>query len=230
MCHLTRIHLKSVVSVLLVLFFCTGKSLEACHDGSPLVLDLDGNGIHTTDLLEPVSFDIDGDGDLETVGWTASGSKDAFLWIDLDRNRVVTGGAELFGDATLLSDGRLAANGFEALAQYDAAEVGGNGNGSIDPEDLIWRHLRLWIDRNHDGRSSPHEIRTLPSEGVLQISLSYREIDRLDGNLNHRRFTGTFMQRVTPATDLQRPRSRQTRARTISREVQDVYFRIQHDH
>ncbi|MEA2568636.1 MAG: hypothetical protein QOI24_637 [Acidobacteriota bacterium] len=66
----------------------------------PLVLDLNGDGIHTTSLaISPVSFwDRDFDGIADPSGWTDPDTEEAFLWIDGDDDRAV-GPGELFGSA-----------------------------------------------------------------------------------------------------------------------------------
>ena len=81
---------------------------------SPLILDLDGNGVETVSVNDGVYFDHDGNGFAEKSGWVSE--NDGILVRDLNNNGQIDGGNELFGDQTLLSDGTKAANGFEALA------------------------------------------------------------------------------------------------------------------
>jgi hypothetical protein len=102
--------------------------------------------------------------------------------LDRNGNGVIDSGAELFGNytdqpsPTKKSD----ANGFLALAVFDEARNGGNGDRWIDAEDAIFSRLRLWLDANHDGVSQPTELFTLPARGVEGISLKYREGKRAD--------------------------------------------------
>ncbi len=139
---------------------------------------------------ESVSFDIDGDGFQERTYWSSRYGEDAFLWLDLNRNRQVDSGRELFGDATVGPDQSLAKHGFEALAIYDRTAFGGNDNGVIDPADAIWPRLRLWIDRDHDGRSSLGEILSLRSAGIVRFELDYEKRDEVDGNGNMHKLWG----------------------------------------
>lgn len=171
--------------------------LQATHPcTSPLILDLDGDGrILTTGVEHPVEFDINGDGELNSIGWTTWEARDGFLWIDLNLNGVVDDGGELFGNSTRLPSGDFAEHGFEALGVYDAADFGGNEDGLISREDLIWHRLRVWVDENHDGRSQRRELRPLGAHGVVSIGLSYLEVDNLDGHLNLHGLEGTFVKR-----------------------------------
>ncbi|HEX6642854.1 MAG TPA: hypothetical protein VF215_17180, partial [Thermoanaerobaculia bacterium] len=102
---------------------------------------------------DPVSFDLDADGEAERIGWTAADSGLAFLSIDLNANGAIDDGAELFGIGTLIPGGVRASNGFEALRQYDT-----NGDRVLDAADAHWSSLLLWTDRNHDGKSSIGEL------------------------------------------------------------------------
>jgi len=171
-------------------FISVPKFGWACN--SPLVLDLDGDGLYTTGVDRGVRFDLNGNGAAERCGWIDPYEDDAFLWLDLNGNHQVDGGRELFGDSTATPDGSSPTNGFEALALYDRPEFGGNGDRKIDPEDLIWTSLRLWIDKNYDGKSASKEIFTLSDWDVRSISLKYKRRLRVDGNDNVRAFWGIF--------------------------------------
>jgi hypothetical protein len=139
------------ISKAIVLLGClalSARMTSAACPMSPLVLDLNGDGVQTTDLFAPVSFDLNGDGISEVVAWTCGWTEEGFLWLDLNRNGTVDGGRELFSQGTLLPSGETAANGFEALSVYDSLSYGGNADRVISEDDMIWNHLRLWVDRN----------------------------------------------------------------------------------
>jgi hypothetical protein len=205
---------------LLVCLGLQAKAVLACHNLSPLVLDLNGDGIQTTDLFAPVSFDLDGDGEAERVAWTYGWSEEGFLWIDLNRNAVVDSGRELFGQGTLLPSGDTAENGFEALGVYDDPSYGGNADDLISEKDLAWGLLRLWVDRNHDGLSQEGETAPPGRYGVVAISLDYSRAEEFDGNGNLHLFQATYLKRL---------QGRQLGSRLVPYAVHDVFFRIGHD-
>ncbi|HEY0144485.1 MAG TPA: hypothetical protein VGF48_26615 [Thermoanaerobaculia bacterium] len=172
----------------------SGDPLGDCQ--SPLILDLNGDGIHTVGLSDPVLFDYDGDGDRDTGGWTNPSTEEGFLWIDLDTNHRVDGGHELLGVGTVLPDGTKAPNGFEALRVYDRLAEGGNADGEISVDDAVWGRLRIWVDRNSDGLSQPTETGPIHRFGVTSISLVYVIYGQPEANGNVRLFRSTYTRRV----------------------------------
>jgi hypothetical protein len=161
--------------------------------GSPLILDLNGDGINTTSLDWPVQFDFWGEDQGIETSWTDPTTEEAFLFLDLNGNGRVDDGRELFGNATLLPSGEAAHHGFEALGIYDDPLYGGNGDGRIAPSDRIWHFLGLWTDRNHNGVSERGEIRALQSSRVRWLNLNFVESRQFDGNVNWHRYVGSFV-------------------------------------
>ena len=153
----------------------------------PLVFDLDGDGITTVSLEESNAFfDLDNNGFAEKTSWVSA--KEGLLAYDKNGDGVINGGNELFGDRTLMKDGKtLASSGFSALAEYDD-----NKDGKIDSNDAIYTLLRIWQDSDGDGIASAGELRRLVDLGIVSIGLSYSNTGVTDGANNIQVRTGTF--------------------------------------
>jgi hypothetical protein len=106
---------------------------ETFHRRDPLILDLNGDGFLTTPK-QATYFDYNGNGFLEQVGWV--GLHDGLLVMDRNGNGIIDDGSELFGDQTILSNGRGATNSFQALADLDS-----NHDGKIDAADPAFSQL-----------------------------------------------------------------------------------------
>jgi hypothetical protein len=155
------------------------EEIETICEGTPIIVDIAGNGFSLTNKANGVRFDLNGFGSAEQIPWTALGSDDAWLALDRDGNGIVQNGRELFGNYTPQPP-VPERNGFLALAVFDDPAAGGNGDSWIDRDDSVFGELRLWRDANHDGVSQASELRTLSATGIRRLSLDYRESLRSD--------------------------------------------------
>ena len=114
---------------------------------SPLVVDLDGDGVETVTAEGGVYFDHDANGFKENSGWV--GQDDGILVRDINGNGIIDNGTELFGNNSVLSSGEKAVNGFEALKDLDD-----NNDGIFDRNDKAWNEVKIWQDKNFNGNYS----------------------------------------------------------------------------
>lgn len=154
-------------------------------NGSPLVLDLDGDGVEISQLVTgaptAILFDHNADGIRTGTAWAKA--DDGILALDRDGNSSIDSGRELFGDNTLLTNGQKAADGYAALRDLDS-----NSDGQITALDARFADLRVWRDLDQDGMSDAGELQTLAQAGITQIGLtkttstqSLADGTRLDG-------------------------------------------------
>ena len=104
----------------------------------------------------------------QRTGWVQT--TDALLALDKNQDSIINNASELFGNHTTLKNGTKAANGFEALKEYDE-----NKDGVIDSKDNIYNTLNLWQDTNSDGITDTGELHTLTELGVKSINLGYTQ-------------------------------------------------------
>lgn len=168
--------------------FCVCTGCDYCG-GSPILIDVPGK-TDLTDVDHGVRFDLNGNGTLDRLSWTAPTSTAGWLALDLNRNGQIDSGKELFGNFTFQNDhpDGVENNGFLALAEYDKPANGGNHDGIIDENDAVFMKLRLWQDANHDGISQPGELHGLWEFGIEAISLDYKEARRRDRAGNEFRY------------------------------------------
>lgn len=104
----------------------------------PLVINFGGSVASFRD--KTMAFDIDFDGDRETLRMLSAGS--GYLALDRNNNGTVDDGRELFGPRT--------DHGYGELAEYDE-----DGNGWIDENDSVFHHLKIWY---HDELGNSHLV------------------------------------------------------------------------
>lgn len=115
----------------------------------PLVINFAGTAAQLRDTR--FQFDIDADGEDDSLAQLASGS--GFLALDRNADGRINDGRELFG--------ALDGDGFADLAQLDD-----DGDGWVDAADAAFQQLRVWIpDASGDGR-----LVTLDQLGVGALS------------------------------------------------------------
>ena len=152
---------------------------------SPIILDLDGDGIETRSLDDGIFFDHDDNQFAENTGWV--GVDDGLLVMDINHNGKIDTGRELFGNNTKMSDGSLAQNGYEALQELDS-----NHDGIINNVDDSWKTLQVWQDRNGNGQVDDGELFSLEAAGVAAINTQYEKSTLIDKQGNAHKQTGTI--------------------------------------
>jgi hypothetical protein len=159
---------------------------------SPIIIDLDGDGLSLTWPADGVGFDLDSDGAAEQLSWTHAADRDGFLVLDRNSNGTIDNGKEFFGSATEQPHS-AEPNGFLALGVFDLPANGGNMDGRITVADSHYPKLRVWFDLNHDGVSQPNELKDLGAIGVVALSLDYKVSRRRDPIGNLFRYVGRVL-------------------------------------
>ncbi|MEX6369240.1 hypothetical protein AB6F62_14580 [Providencia huaxiensis] len=99
--------------------------------------------------------------------------------MDKNSDGIINDSSELFGDDYLKENGCFALNGFDGLMDFDS-----NNDGFVSNDDFHWEYLKLWRDKNSDGKTQSEELLGLSKAGISSISLSYSFSDYVDENSN----------------------------------------------
>ena len=133
----------------------------------PIALDLNNNGkIDTLSLENGVFFDHNGDEIAFKSSWISA--EDGVLARDINGDKEINSGAELFGNFTQLKNGELAKNGVEALKDLDSDD-----NGVFDESDKAFNEILVWQDINSNAKSESSELKTLKEHGIKSINLKF---------------------------------------------------------
>ncbi|TAL43533.1 MAG: hypothetical protein EPN89_15610, partial [Methylovulum sp.] len=162
----------------------------------PLVLDLNGDGVHLTDFASnPVLFDIDNDGSSkELTGWVSTA--DGILVQDLNGNGKIDNISETFSEyfnGTTGTGGNAGSkpykDGLAALKSQDS-----NKDNKFTAADANWSNVRVWVDANHNGSTDSGELKTLAALGITQINPNAKTQSGLIKNGNEVLASSSFVQ------------------------------------
>ncbi|WP_181015777.1 calcium-binding protein [Citrobacter amalonaticus] len=158
---------------------------NAENTASPIIIDLDRDGVETISVGNGVFFDHDGNKFAESTGWVSP--DDGLLVFDRNGNGQIDNGSELFGNNTLQADGTNASNGYNALKGYDD-----NKDGVLDENDAIWNQLQVWQDKNSNGIVDEGELLTMKQAGIASINTVYKNSSIIDSQGNSHKQTGNI--------------------------------------
>jgi hypothetical protein len=172
---LTTMQVEAFTSAQIAAF--TTTQFQQLQLGTPIVLDLSGNGITTQSIENGTRFDLFATGQAVNTGWVTSG--EGLLVLDRNHDGIINDGSELFGSSTTLASGEKASNGYAALGEMDT-----NGDGVITSADKGWSDLRVWVDANGDGVSQADELKSLDSLHITKLDLNATaSTEKSNGNI-----------------------------------------------
>ena len=138
------------------------KNNETASVVSPIILDLDGNGVKTVAAADSDAlYDLDGDGLADDTSWI--GNTEGFLFLDRDKNGTVTNA----GEFSFIDDVPGATSDLAGLKAFDS-----NNDGKLSSADTRFADFRVWRDADGDGAVDTGEVLTLTAAGVASLSLS----------------------------------------------------------
>jgi Ca2+-binding RTX toxin-like protein len=134
---------------------------------SPVILDLDGNGVTLAAKGSGTSFDWNGDGVADRTGWMTGG--DGFLALDRDGDGKVSGANEL----SFVNDKPSARSDLDGLSAFDT-----NHDGRLSASDDQFASFGVWVDADGNGIADAGEFKTLGDAGIASIGLGGTPTER----------------------------------------------------
>jgi hypothetical protein len=129
---------------------------------SPIILDLDGQGVQTLSASSShARYDMDGDGLADDTSWF--GSTEGILVLDRNGDGKVTNA----GEFSFIGDVAGARTDLEGLHAWDS-----NHDGILSNLDVRFNDFRVWQDKDGDGVQEDGELLTLTTAGVKSINLT----------------------------------------------------------
>jgi len=131
---------------------------SALNHASPLAIDLDNDGIESTNINETnIFFDIKNSGFANKIGWIKQ--DDGILALDKNHNGNIDNITELFGD-------------YRQSAWDELKLLDSNQNNKIDAADTKFQELKIWRDLNQNGISEDGELKSLAEYNIKEIALT----------------------------------------------------------
>ena len=127
----------------------------------PIVFDLAGDGLELTGVDDSMVVSRLSSGELARTSWV--GPTDGILAFDRDGD----GQINRLSEISFAQDKEGAETDLEGLQAWDT-----NDDGKLNALDAGWGDLKVWVDRNQNGRSTETELRTLDEAGITEISLT----------------------------------------------------------
>ncbi len=159
-----------------------GDAGKAQPPRDPLIIDLNGDGVHTTSVADGVQFDLDNNGFKELTAWIDR--TDGFLVYNRDNDKRINNGSELFSDQVIYPDGTRSTDGFEVLKSFNK-----NDDDVISGDEFDG--MQVWIDKDHNGETyifdegeeidpDKKELYSIEELGITSISTNYRPPENED--------------------------------------------------
>ena len=74
-----------------------------------------------------------------------------------------------------------------------STQYGGNNDGVLNGSDVLWKQLKVWQDKDRDGKVDAGEMRTLAQAGIQSIRLSYDDRTGFADKSNDIEFMGNTL-------------------------------------
>jgi Ca2+-binding RTX toxin-like protein len=126
----------------------------------PIVFDLGGDGLELTGVESSNVVSRLASGQYARTSWV--GPTNGILAFDRNGDGQINNLSEI----SFVQDREGAKTDLEGLQAWDT-----NGDGKLNALDAGWSNLKMWVDRNQNGRSTEQELRTLEQVGITEIDL-----------------------------------------------------------